>query len=54
LRQCTDTAAEVDTANKTLRAYRIGIDTGQAALTRERLLGLARSRRFHLAARLSY
>ncbi|HQA39075.1 MAG TPA: autotransporter-associated beta strand repeat-containing protein, partial [Kiritimatiellia bacterium] len=32
LRQCTDTAAEVDTANKTLFAYSVGITNGQAAL----------------------
>jgi len=37
LRQCTDTAAEVDTANKTLFAYSVGITNGQAAL----MLGLA-------------
>ncbi len=30
--QCTDTAAEVDTANKTLLAYSVGITNGQAAL----------------------
>ncbi|MFO7937527.1 MAG: autotransporter-associated beta strand repeat-containing protein [Kiritimatiellia bacterium] len=33
LRQCTDTAAEVDTANKTLQAYSVGITNNQAALT---------------------
>ena len=37
LSQCTDTAAEVDTANKTLLAYSVGITNGQAALK----LGLA-------------